>query len=95
MFLAPVGTITDGKYIVTDGDNMSNLLSACTYHWSDLLNANPQIENPNVLFRGEAVNIPGGVADFYDDPLAPAFGVDVGPSRWIVSLSLTAAAGRW
>jgi LysM repeat protein len=80
MFLAPVGTITDGKYIVTNGDNMSNLAQRMHVSLVDLLNANPQIENPNVLFRGEAVNIPGDVAEsFYEDPLAPAFGVDVGP----------------
>jgi LysM repeat protein len=80
MFLAPVGTITDGKYIATAGDNLSNLAQRMHVSLVDLLNANPQIENPNVLFRGEAVNIPGNAADsFYDDPLAPAFGVDVGP----------------
>jgi LysM repeat protein len=80
MFQAPRGTVTNGHYIVTDGDNMSNLAQRMGVTLVELLDANPQIQNPNLIFRGEAITIPGNAhADFRNDPLAPAFGVDVGP----------------
>jgi LysM repeat protein len=80
MFQAPRGSVTNGHYIVTDGDNLSNLAQRMRVTLVELLDANPQIQNPNVIYRGEAINIPGNAhADFRNDPLAPAFGVDVGP----------------
>jgi len=80
MFDAPRGAIVGGYYIVTEGDNMSNLAQRMGVSLVTLLDANNHIHNPNVLYRGEAIRIPGGVAQsFLDDPLAPAIGVDVGP----------------
>jgi LysM repeat protein len=80
MFDAPRGSIVDGYYIATESDNLSNLAQRMGVTLVALLDANGHMHNPNVIFRGEAIRIPGGVAQsFLDDPLAPAVGVDVGP----------------
>jgi LysM repeat protein len=70
MFQEPRGTIVGEYYIVDSGDYLILLAARMGVSVEELLNANPQIGNPNMLFRGEAVRVPGNVsADFRDDPL--------------------------
>lgn len=45
-------------YTVQSGDYMRLIARYCDVTYSDLLKANPQIQNPDVIYPGEALNIP-------------------------------------
>jgi LysM repeat protein len=78
MFQEQRCTIVDGYYIVENGDHISNLANRMGVTVQELLDANPQIQNASMLFRGEAIRIPAGVdSDFLDDPKSFCFDANV------------------
>jgi LysM repeat protein len=78
MFQEQRCTIVDGYYIVNNGDHISNLADRMGVTVQELLDVNQQIQNPSMLFRGEAIRIPAGVAsDFLDDPKSFCFDANV------------------
>ncbi|HET7578206.1 MAG TPA: LysM peptidoglycan-binding domain-containing protein [Bacillales bacterium] len=46
-------------YVVKSGDSMWGISQKFNVNYSALMNANPQIKNPSVIYAGETVNIPG------------------------------------
>jgi len=48
-----------GQHIVRPGDTMWNISRMYNVALNDLIRANPQITNPNLIFPGQIINIPG------------------------------------
>lgn len=61
----PSGT---GTYTVRSGDSMSRIASSHGVSLSALERANPQVKNPNLIYPGEKLNIPGGGGDTFTPP---------------------------
>ncbi|MEE0775492.1 MAG: SafA/ExsA family spore coat assembly protein [Bacillota bacterium] len=55
-------------YTVRPGDTMWNIAKKFGISLGDLIKANPQIKDPNLIFPGQVLNIPGGGAA----PMPPA-----------------------
>jgi LysM repeat protein len=49
-------------YIVQDGDSLAKIAVRCNVSLNSLLVANPQLANPNVIYTGMTIFIPGGGA---------------------------------
>ena len=45
-------------YTVQPGDYLTGIARQCGVSYTDLLNANPQIDNPNLIYPGQVINIP-------------------------------------
>lgn len=56
------GHATTSNYTVRSGDTMSSIASRNGVSLSALVAANPQISNPNLIYPGQTVHIPGGSA---------------------------------
>lgn len=53
-------TATKGKtYTVQSGDTMWKIASRLGVSYNALLQANPQVKNPSVIYAGETLNVPG------------------------------------
>lgn len=50
---------TSGRYTVKSGDTLSGIAQRHGVSLSQLVAANPQIKNPNLIYPGQNVNIPG------------------------------------
>lgn len=48
----------DGQYVVKKGDTMWGISRTYGISLADLVKANPQIENPNLIYPGQRLNIP-------------------------------------
>ncbi len=66
----------DNMYLVKSGDNLTRIAASYGITLEKLLAANPQIDDPNKLLRGELVHIPDGRAEivppFYSTPKIPS-----------------------
>ena len=49
-----------GSYTVKSGDTLSGIAAAYGVSLQSLIDANPQISNPNLIYPGQNINIPGG-----------------------------------
>ncbi|HUW65727.1 MAG TPA: LysM domain-containing protein [Spirochaetia bacterium] len=49
-----------GTYMVQPGDTMSGIASMFGVSLAALVAANPQIANPDLIYPGQVINIPGG-----------------------------------
>jgi len=56
--LAQSSAQSTGEYIVQSGDNLSAIAADNQVSLSDLLAANPQITNPNMIQPGQVINLP-------------------------------------
>ncbi len=56
------GPAPAGTYVVQWGDTMRKIAARLNVSLSDLLAANPQIANPNLIFFGQLVNIPASAS---------------------------------
>ncbi|MBO9664706.1 phage tail tip lysozyme [Dokdonella sp.] len=54
------GSAAGGSYTVKSGDTLSGIAAQKGVSLAALISANPQIGNPNLIFPGQHVNIPGG-----------------------------------
>lgn len=52
-------TPTEGTHVVVPGDTMSNIANRNGVPLSELIEANPQIQNPNLIYPGQEIIIPG------------------------------------
>ena len=51
-------------YYVRKGDTLRNIASRMSTTTQELLKVNPQIANPNLIYVGQAITIPAGVASY-------------------------------
>jgi hypothetical protein len=56
---APVTQGTGGQYQIQPGDNLNQIAQANGMTVDQLLGANPQITDPNMIYAGQGLNIPG------------------------------------
>ncbi|WP_211231492.1 LysM peptidoglycan-binding domain-containing protein, partial [Paenibacillus harenae] len=59
------------QHVVKQGDTLWKLSKAWGVPLADMIKANPQLKNPNVLLTGEIVNIPKAGSAMPDMPSAP------------------------
>jgi len=96
----PGGASNGGSssYTVQSGDTMSGIADRSGVSLSALIAANPQIGNPNLIYPGQTVNLPGGASNRGDDGNAGTYSVRSGDTmsgiadRSGVSLSALIAA---
>jgi LysM repeat protein len=58
--LAAATATCTSPYTVQAGDTLTSIAQKCSVDYSTLLTANGNITNPNLIFPGQAVNIPQG-----------------------------------
>jgi LysM repeat protein len=63
---SPTPRATPFVYIVQRGDTMSNIAQAFGVTLTDLIAANPQIEDPSLIYAGNVITLPPGAS-----PTAP------------------------
>lgn len=51
-----------GSYTVVSGDNLTRIAERHGVSLQDLIAANPQIKNPNLIYPGQVINIPGAAS---------------------------------
>lgn len=51
-----------GSYVVKGGDTLSGIASRHNVSLSSLIASNPQIRNPNLIYPGQKINIPGNTS---------------------------------
>jgi LysM repeat protein len=67
--VVPVGSFPPpGTYVVQPGDTLSGIAELFTVTLAALEAANPQITNPDRIFPGQVVHIPGGVQTYVVQP---------------------------
>ncbi|PZD94140.1 hypothetical protein DNH61_19495 [Paenibacillus sambharensis] len=59
------------QHVVAQGDTLWKLAKAWGIPLSDMIKANPQLKNPNVLMTGEVVNIPKAMAETENPAVMP------------------------
>jgi len=59
----PTPSQADGQYLVQRGDTMSGIAQSHGVGLSDLVNANPQVRDPNTISVGQQLNIPGAAGN--------------------------------
>jgi LysM repeat protein len=52
-----------GTYVVQRGDTLGNIAGRIGVSWRDILALNPQIQNPSLIYVGQVLYLPGGVAN--------------------------------
>lgn len=56
-------------YTVEPGDTLSEIAQSCGVSYSELLEANPDIDNPQLIYPGQVINMPGADDDAEDTPI--------------------------
>jgi LysM repeat protein len=65
----PVGPFPPpGTYVVQPGDTLSGIAELFSVTLAALEAANPQITNPDLIFPGQVIHIPGGVKTYVVQP---------------------------
>ncbi len=57
-----------GSYTVQWGDTLGKIAKRIGVRLSDLLAVNPQIQNPSLIYAGQAINLPAGAPPPYKPP---------------------------
>jgi LysM repeat protein len=52
-----------GTYVVQWGDTLGKIAGRLGVSWRDILAANPQIQNPSLIYTGQVIYLPGGVVN--------------------------------
>ena len=52
-----------GTYVVQWGDTLGKIAGRLGVSWRDILAANPQIQNPSLIYAGQVIYLPGGVVN--------------------------------
>ena len=57
-----------GTYVVARGDTLRNIAARMGFNVSDMIAANPQLWNPNLIYAGQVINLPGSSSGttYYD-----------------------------
>jgi LysM repeat protein len=77
----------ENTYIVKPGDSLSGIagdLLGDEKKWSELLEANPQVTDPQLIYPGDALVVPGRPAEKPDDAIAVSSGIEVDESEKVV-----------
>ncbi len=68
--------LSESLYLVKSGNTLTGIAKSYGLTLEKLLAANPQIDDPNKLFRGDLIHIPNGRAEkvptFYSTPRVPS-----------------------
>ncbi|WP_052487215.1 LysM peptidoglycan-binding domain-containing protein [Gordoniibacillus kamchatkensis] len=88
--LAPAEGTYKFKHVVKQGDTLWKLGKAWDVPLADLIAANPQLKNPNVLLTGEIVYIPKTAADGHAAPAGTASGTSPMPDAVLGEYELPA-----
>ena len=59
---------TGGSYVIQVGDTLAKIAGRVGTTVSAILAVNPQIYNPNVIYVGQVINLPGGSTPNYPPP---------------------------
>lgn len=70
---------TGGSYTVRSGDTMSAIAQSYGVSLSALIQANPQISNPNLIYPGQSLSIPGASSPSVNGPGQVSPGSSVQP----------------
>nr|WP_309247917.1 CAP domain-containing protein [Paenibacillus tyrfis] len=71
VFGAGMASASAAPCVVTDNDTLSTISQKYGIDLSSLLNSNPQLSNPNVIWKGMVINIPG-FGNGWQQPTTPA-----------------------
>ncbi|KPV55575.1 serine protease [Paenibacillus sp. A3] len=71
VFGAGMASASAAPCVVTDNDTLSTISQKYGMDLSSLLNSNPQLSNPNVIWKGMVINIPG-FNNGWQQPTTPA-----------------------
>jgi LysM repeat protein len=74
-----------GKYVIQWGDTLRKIANRLNISLSDLLALNPQIHNPNWVYIGQVINVPGGSSAYYT--VQPGDTLKIIAARYGTSLS--------
>ena len=72
-------------YTVRSGDSMSAIAARHKVALQALIQANPQVRNPNLIHPGQRLNIPGRRDDFVSAPSTPKTSSGAGSSYTVRS----------
>ncbi|MBI4618392.1 MAG: LysM peptidoglycan-binding domain-containing protein [Planctomycetes bacterium] len=79
--LAPAAAPEPRRHVVVSGDTLSAIAGAHGVSLAELIAANPQIKNPNLIRPGDVIVIPGqGAAEPEPEPDTPPGEIDPPPS---------------
>ncbi|MBU7318127.1 CAP domain-containing protein [Paenibacillus oleatilyticus] len=70
VFGAGMASASAAPCVVTDNDTLSTISQKYGIDLSSLLNSNPQLSNPNVIWKGMIINIPG-FGNGWNQPTTP------------------------
>jgi LysM repeat protein len=76
------GSTASGAYTVRSGDTMSGIASRNGVSLGALESANPQVKNPNMIYVGQRLNLPGH-SGTVSGPSAPTNTVGGNVGQWI------------
>src|SRR5690554_2494011 len=58
MLIAPMTTLAAGSYTVVPGDTMWKIAVKTQTGIDELINANTQLQNPNLIYPGQKIEVP-------------------------------------
>jgi spore coat assembly protein SafA len=75
-------------YTVQSGDTLKRIAQKCGVSLNALLNANPAITNPNLIYRGQHIIIPGSSSDTVEYTVKPGDTLQSIANRYGVTIGL-------
>ncbi len=86
------GPAPAGSYVVQRGDTLRKIATRMGICVGDLIAANPQLSNPNLIYPGQYLNLPGGSSYYCSNPTWGGWGTPTSYTvRWGDTLRLIAA----
>jgi len=83
------------NYTVARGDTLSSIASRNGVSLSSLISANPQISNPNLIYPGQTIHIPGGHGSHNTGGVSPTSPSNNTPSGPVRGTNAAAVAERY
>lgn len=62
---------TAAPYTVQTGDSLSKIASGKGMNWQQIWKSNPNIQNPNLIYSGQTIEVPDGSTSAAPAPVAP------------------------
>jgi len=74
--LLPVTAFAAGTYTVASGDSLWKIAVKTQTGVQELINANPQLENPNLIYPGQKINVPEKEGQAYEEEVVRLVNVE-------------------